>query len=84
MPVLSANERMFTAFEPKVQNRFIMYIDGIPAYLIKKAASPSLEAGEIVLDHINVYRKVKGKVRWNDMTLELYDPITPSGAQAVK
>ena len=83
MAVLNANEIMFTAFEPKVQNRFIMYINGIPAYLIKKASAPGFEAGEIILDHINVYRKIKGKVRWNDMTLELYDPITPSGAQSV-
>jgi len=83
MAVLSPNEIMFTAFEPKVQNRFIMYIDGIPAYLIKKASAPGFEAGEIILDHINVYRKVKGKVRWNDMSLELYDPVTPSGAQSV-
>ena len=83
MAVLNANEIMFTAFEPKVQNRFIMYIDGIPSYLIKKASEPGFEAGEIILDHINVYRKVKGKVRWNDMNLSLYDPVTPSGAQAV-
>jgi hypothetical protein len=83
MPVLNPNEIMFTSFEPQVQNRFLMYIDGIPAYLIKKASAPSLDAGEIVLDHINVYRKIKGKVRWNDMTLELYNPITPSGAQSV-
>jgi hypothetical protein len=83
MAVLNPNEIMFTAFEPKVQNRFILYIDGIPAYLIKKASAPGFEANEIVLDHINVYRKVKGKVRWNDMTLSLYDPIAPSGAQTV-
>ena len=63
MPVLNPNEIMFTAFEPKVANRFIMYIDGIPAYLIKKATAPGFEANEIILDHINVYRKVKGKVR---------------------
>jgi hypothetical protein len=83
MAVLDPNEIMFTAFEPKVPNRFIMYIDGIPAYLIKKASAPGFDAGEIILDHINVYRKVKGKVKWDDMTLELYDPITPSGAQSV-
>jgi len=83
MAVLDANEIMFTAFEPKVPNRFIMYIDGIPSYLIKKASAPGFEANVIKLDHINVYRKVKGKVEWNDMTLELYDPVTPSGAQAV-
>jgi hypothetical protein len=83
MAVLNPNEIMFTAYEPKVANRFIMYIDGIPAYLIKKVSAPGFDAGEIILEHINVYRKVKGKVRWNDMTMELYDPITPSGAQAV-
>lgn len=83
MAILNPNEIMFTAFEPKVQNRFILYVDGIPAYLIRKASAPGFEANEITLDHINVYRKVKGKIRWNDMTLELYDPIAPSGTQAV-
>ena len=83
MAVLDPNEIMFTAFEPKVANRFIMYIDGIPAYLIKKASAPGFEANVIKLDHINVYRKVKGKVEWDDMSLSLYDPITPSGAQSV-
>ena len=38
MAILETNETMFTAFEPKLQNRFIMYIDGIPSYLIKKVS----------------------------------------------
>jgi hypothetical protein len=83
MAVLDPSEIMFTAFEPKVQNRFIMYIDGIPSYLVKSVASPQFEANEIILDHINTYRKVKGKVRWSDMSMTLYDPVTPSGAQSV-
>ena len=83
MAVLDPSEIMFTAFEPKVQNRFIAYIDGIPSYLIKSVTSPQFEAGEIILDHINTYRKVKGKVRWQDMSFTLYDPVTPSGAQAI-
>jgi hypothetical protein len=83
MPVLNPNEIMFTAFEPKVQNRFLFYIDGVPAYLVKKASAPGFNANEVIIDHINVYRKIKGKVRWDDMTVSLHDPITPSGAQAV-
>lgn len=83
MPVLNPNEIMFTAFEPMVQNRFIMYIDGIPSYIIKKATAPGFDAGEVIIDHINVYRALKGKVKWNDMNLELYSPIVPSGVQAV-
>jgi hypothetical protein len=83
MSVLDPNEIFFTAFEPKVQNRFIMYIDGIPSYIIKKAASPQIQFTDVKLDHINIYRKLKGKGEWQDMSLALYDPVTPSGAQAV-
>jgi hypothetical protein len=81
--LLDQNQIFFTAFEPKVQNRFIMNIDGIPAYLIKAAARPSINNNTIVLDHINLKRKLKGKSEWQDIQITLYDPIVPSGAQAV-
>ena len=80
---LSTNEMFFNAFEPKLQNRFLMEIDGIPAYLIKKISRPTIEMSEIVLDHINVKRKIKGKANWTPISCDLYDPVTPSGAQAV-
>ena len=83
MAILETNQMMFTAFEPKLQNRFLMEIDGIPAYLIKKISRPSVSFGEVVLDHINVKRKIKGKANWENITCELYDPVTPSGAQAI-
>tara|TARA_R110001592_G_scaffold193609_2_gene440879 strand:- start:597 stop:1085 length:489 start_codon:yes stop_codon:yes gene_type:complete len=83
MAVLNPNEIFFTAFEPKQQNRFILYMDGIPSFMIKKVSAVTLEQGIVTLDHINVERKVKGKSKWSDVTLSLYDPITPSGAQAI-
>ena len=83
MAIIDSTQMMFTAFEPKLQNRFLMNIDGIDSYLIKKISRPSITFGEIVLDHINVKRKIKGKANWENITCELYDPITPSGAQAV-
>ena len=83
MAILSSTQMMFTAFEPKLQNRFLMSIDGIPSYLIKKISRPSITFGEVVLDHINVKRKIKGKANWDNITCDLYDPVTPSGAQAV-
>ena len=81
--LLSPNEIMYTAYEPKVANRFIMYIEGIPAYIVKASSRPSIDQGELILDHINVERKLKGKSRWQDITVTLYDPVVPSGAQAV-
>ena len=83
MAVLDANEIMFRAFEPKVQNRFIMYVDNIPSFMIKGVSGPNFSDNEIKLDHINSYRKIRGKREWGNMDMTLYDPITPSGAQAV-
>jgi hypothetical protein len=80
--LLDANSIFFTAYEPKVQNRFIIEIDGIPAYLIKAAARPTIVNNSITLDHINLKRKLKGKSEWSDVEVTLYDAIVPSGAQA--
>ena len=83
MAITSTNDMFFTAFEPKLQNRFLMKIDGIPSYLIKKISRPTVTFNEVVLDHINIKRKIKGKANWENITCDLYDPVTPSGAQAV-
>jgi hypothetical protein len=60
-----------------------MYVDGIPSYTIKKIGAVGVTMDEIKLNHINVYRKIKGKALWDDIEMTLFDPITPSGAQAV-
>jgi hypothetical protein len=83
MAILDANEIFFTAFEPKQANRFIMYMDGVPSYIVKGVNAVTLTQGEVVLNHINVQRKVKGKTTWGDIQMTLFDPITPSGAQSV-
>ena len=81
--VLEFNDMFYTNFEPKMKNRFIMEIDGIPSYLIKTANRPTVSFEEVTLDHINVKRKLKGKASWENVEITLYDPIVPSGAQAV-
>ena len=81
--LLEAQDIMFTPFEPKLKNRFIMNIDGIPAYLIKTANRPSIQFDEVVLEHMNVTRYVKGKGKWQPIEITLYDAVVPSAAQAV-
>jgi hypothetical protein len=81
--VLEFNDMFYTNFEPKMKNRFIMEIAGIPSYLIKTANRPSIQFEKVTLDHINVKRQLKGKGEWQDVEITLYDPIVPSGAQAV-
>jgi hypothetical protein len=81
--VLEFNQMFYTNFEPKLKNRFIMEIDGIPSYLIKAANRPQINFEKITLDHINLRRQLLGKGEWQDLTITLYDPIVPSGAQTV-
>ena len=81
--LLTPQEIMFTNFEPKMSNRFIMYVEGIPAYLIKAANRPEIQNGKVTIDHINTRRYVKGRSEWQDLTISLYDAVVPSAAQAV-
>ena len=84
MPELvEANEIMFTPFEPKLQNRFILTIDGVPSYTIKASGRPQIQFEEVELRHMNVSRYISGKGTWQPLDITLYDPIVPSAAQAI-
>jgi len=87
LEVLSKTDLFDNAYnwEPKYQHRFVMSFadDGIPSHLIKASAKPTIENGEITLDHINVKRKLKGKSMWNSIAITIYDAIVPSASQAV-
>jgi phage tail-like protein len=81
--ILEFDKMFYTNFEPKMKNRYVMEIDEIPSYMVKAAARPSITFEPVVLDHINIKRKLQGKGEWQDITVTLYDPIVPSGAQKV-
>ena len=83
MAVLDPNEIFFTPFEPKQQNRFVLYVDGFPACLIKGMGAVTVSQGTVNLNHINIQRNIKGKTTWGTISMTLFDAITPSGAQAV-
>jgi len=83
--VLTYDDIFYKQWEPKLSNRFYMAFnpDLIPAYTVKTMTRPTFTSEIVELDHINVKRKIKGKSNWEDITVTLYDPIVPSGAQAV-
>jgi hypothetical protein len=41
MAILEPQEVFFTNFEGKQQNKFLMYIDGIPSYLLRSVQRPN-------------------------------------------
>ncbi len=70
-------------FQPKVKNRFRLLIDGIPTFLMKTTSLPEFSTTTQKIEYINTYFKIQGKAEWQAITATLYDPVTPSGAQAV-
>ena len=81
--LVDEQELFFKAFEPKMANRFILYADGLPAYVVKGVARPTISQDAKVLNHINVQRYVKGRSAWGTISMTLFDPIVPSAAQSV-
>lgn len=81
--LVAENEMFFTQIEPKTKQRFIVYIDGIPSYMVRRINRPTATSEAKELPHINLSRFVKGKTRWGTVSATLYDPVAPSGAQAL-
>ena len=78
--IVAEQEMFFNSFEPKMTNRFIMHMDGVPSFMVKGLARPNLSQAAKDLPHINLVRYVKGRTVWGTMQFTLYDPIVPSGA----
>ena len=83
MAILNPNEIFYTAFEPRMTNRFILYMDGMPSFLVKGMSAINLSQTAVALNHINVQRYVKGKTIWGTVSFTMYEAITPAGSQTV-
>ena len=83
--LVTSQDIFYTEYEPKLKNRYLMGFEGtgLQAFMVKTMNRPSIEFDEVILEHMNVTRYIKGKGRWQTLDITLYDPIVPSSAQAV-
>lgn len=80
---LSVVDMLPNKFEPKKKYRWILQIEGIDAFLLKTASRPQYTTESVEIPWINYTRYVAGKTKFNPISVTLYDPIAPSGAQQV-
>ena len=84
---MAFTHKPFKYFNPKQQMRFELYMQAdpfgpfFPTYAIKSAERPTLENNHITVDYINTEFHVKGKSRWQPITIRFYDPIEDNGAK---
>jgi hypothetical protein len=80
---LSVTEMLPNKFEPKRKFRWVFQLEGVDAFLIKTAARPTISTEEVTLPFINHTRYLAGRTTFGTVSVTLYDPIAPSGAQQV-
>jgi hypothetical protein len=80
---LSVSEMLPNKFEPKRKFRWVFAIEGIDSFLMKAAARPTINTAEQEINFINAKRYIAGKTTFDTISVTIYDPIAPSGAQQV-
>lgn len=65
------------ATEPKRAYRWLVSLNGIDAWLAKSIDKPSFTLGVSEHAYLNYDFKFPGRVKWNDITLSLVDPVAP-------
>lgn len=75
----------FQLVDMKQQNRFVFRMSpaNIASWHVKATSLPQIENNPITIDTPNSEYKIKGKSRWQDITISLYDPIVKSAAKEV-
>lgn len=66
--------------EPKRAYRWILYLGGIPQWMIKKVAKPSFTVSETDHTYLNHKFYYPGRVEWNTVAITLADPVAPDAA----
>lgn len=80
---LSTTTMLANKFQPKQKHQWILQIEGIDAFMVKSANRPTISTEPITLDWINTKRYIAGKSEFQTLSVTIYDPIAPSGAQQV-
>ncbi len=69
--------------EPKRQFRWLLYIAGMPQFIVKNVKKPSFNVSVSPHDFINYKFKYPGRVDWQDITVTIVDPVQPDSAASL-
>lgn len=73
------------SLEPKRQFRWLLYIAGMPQFIVKDVKKPSFTVASTPHDFINYKFHYPGRVEWQDIQVTIVDPVQPdSTASLVK
>jgi hypothetical protein len=69
--------------EPKRGFRWLLYISGMPQFIVTKVKKPSFRIGSTPHNFLNYEFKYPGRVTWEDINFTVVDPADPDSAASL-
>lgn len=69
--------------EPKRQFRWLLYVAGMPQWIVKEVKKPAITMTPTNHDFINYKFKYPGRVEWQDINFTIVDPVQPDSAASL-
>ena len=69
--------------EPKRQFRWLLYLAGMPSFIVKTVKKPSFSVSETPHDFLNYKFHYPGRVEWETVDITIVDPVQPDSAASL-
>ena len=69
--------------EPKRSFRWMLYISGMPQFIVKSAKKPSFSVAETPHEFLNYKFYYPGRVEWNTIDVTIVDPVQPDSTASL-
>jgi len=71
------------SIEPKRSFRWLLYVSGMPQFIIKNVKKPSFTVASSPHDFLNYKFHYPGRVEWADTTITIVDPVQPDSTASL-
>lgn len=69
--------------EPKRKFRWLLYLSGMPQFIVKSVKKPSFKVGSITHQFLNYEFHYPGSVKWDPVSMVIVDPVNPDSAASL-
>ena len=69
--------------EPKRKFRWLLYISGMPQFIVKTVKKPAFKVGSTPHKFLNYEFHYPGAVTWDPVTMTIVDPVQPDSARSL-
>ena len=71
------------SIEPKRQFRWLLYLSGMPQFIVTDVKKPGFNIGSQTHTFLNYEFYYPGKVTWTDVSFSIVDPVQPDSAASL-